>query len=210
MTATAAIDRVVIIGLGLIGSSLSHVMRREGLATHIAGHAKSRSTRDKAVELGLADSIHETARAAAEGADLVVLCIPVGACGAVAAEIAPALKEGAIVTDVGSVKGAAIAELRPNLPARVHFVPGHPVAGTEHSGPDSGFAESRHKPCRTRGNAGNRRRCEPAPADACGPAGAPHSARARRGACRAVVPPARYSKHRPGESARAHRREDRL
>ena len=83
----------------------------------------------------------ETNAEAAEGSDLVILCIPVGACGAVAAEIAGHLKGGAIVSDVGSVKGAVVKEMAPHLPAGVHFVPAHPVAGTEHSGPDSGFAE---------------------------------------------------------------------
>jgi cyclohexadieny/prephenate dehydrogenase len=134
-------DRVAVIGLGLIGSSLSHVMRREHLSGHIAGHARSAATRDKAVEIGLVDSIHETARDAAADADLVILCIPVGACGAVAAEITPSLKRGAIVTDVGSVKTAVVRDVGPYIPEGVHFIPGHPVAGTEQSGPESGFAE---------------------------------------------------------------------
>jgi cyclohexadieny/prephenate dehydrogenase len=93
------------------------------------------------MELGIVDRVAETNAQAAEGADLVILCIPVGACGAVAAEIAGHLKEGAIVSDVGSVKGAVVKDMAPHLPAGVHFVPAHPVAGTEHSGPDSGFAE---------------------------------------------------------------------
>ena len=134
-------ERVALIGLGLIGSSLSHVMRRERLARHIAGHAKSQATRDKAVEIGLADSIHESSEEAAAGADLVILCVPVGACGQIAAEIAPSLKPGAIVTDVGSVKTAVVRDVGPHIPDGVHFVPGHPVAGTEQSGPESGFAE---------------------------------------------------------------------
>src|SRR5437763_2260816 len=134
-------DRVALIGLGLIGSSLSHIMRRERLAGHIAGHARSQATRDKAVEIGLIDSIHETASGAVEGADLVILCVPVGACGAVTAEMAPSLKPGAVVTDVGSVKTAIVRDVQPHLPEHVHFVPGHPVAGTEQSGPESGFAE---------------------------------------------------------------------
>jgi cyclohexadieny/prephenate dehydrogenase len=133
-------ERVALLGLGLIGSSLSHVMRREKLAGHIAGYAKSAATRTKAKELGLADQIHETAADAARDADLVILCAPVGAYGALAQEIGPALKRGAILTDVGSVKGAVVRDVKPHLPEGVHFVPSHPIAGTEQSGPESGFA----------------------------------------------------------------------
>jgi cyclohexadieny/prephenate dehydrogenase len=138
---SAHFKRVALIGLGLIGSSLSHVMRQKGLADHISGYARSAATRAKAVEIGLVDSIHETAADAVMDADLVMLCIPVGACGEVAREIGPLLKEGAIITDVGSVKTAIVRDVAPHLPANVHFVPGHPVAGTEQSGPESGFAE---------------------------------------------------------------------
>jgi cyclohexadieny/prephenate dehydrogenase len=133
-------ERVALIGLGLIGSSLSHVMRREGLARHIAGHARTAATREKAVELGLVDSIHASAAKAVAGADLVILCVPVGANAAVAAEIGPHIAPGAILTDVGSVKAAVIRDVAPHLGSGVHFVPGHPVAGTERSGPESGFA----------------------------------------------------------------------
>ena len=139
--ASPQFERVALIGLGLIGSSLSHVMRREGLAGHISGYAKSAKTRARAMELRLCDSVHETAPQAVEGADLVILCVPVGACGPVAADIAPKLEPGAILTDVGSVKSAVIRDVSPHVPEGVHFVPGHPIAGTEHSGPDSGFAE---------------------------------------------------------------------
>lgn len=134
-------DRVALIGLGLIGSSLSHVMRREKLAGHIAGHARSASTRSKAVELGLVDSVHDSAADAVTGADLVILCVPVGAYGTLAAELAPHLKQGCILTDVGSVKGAVVRDVGPHVPPGVHFIPGHPIAGTEQSGPESGFAE---------------------------------------------------------------------
>lgn len=133
-------DRVALIGLGLIASSMAHAMRRAGLAGHIAGHARTRETLSVARELGLADSVHECAADAVAGADLVVLAVPVGAMGAVAAEIGPHLAPGATVTDVGSVKQAVIDAVAPHLPACVHFVPGHPIAGTEHSGPRSGFA----------------------------------------------------------------------
>ena len=134
-------ERVALIGIGLIGSSLSHAMRRRGLAREIVGHAKSPETRAKALSLGLISKAFDTAEAAVEGADLVILCVPVGACGAIAEQIGPKLAKGAIVTDAGSVKGAIVASVGPHLPAGVHFVPGHPIAGTEHSGPESGFAE---------------------------------------------------------------------
>ncbi|MGB8313921.1 MAG: prephenate dehydrogenase/arogenate dehydrogenase family protein, partial [Aestuariivirga sp.] len=134
-------ERVALIGIGLIGSSLAHVIRREKIASHIAGYAKSEETRNTAVQLGLVDSIHPTAASAVANADLVILCVPVGACGAIAQEISSALKPGSIVTDVGSVKAAVVRDVAPFIPAGVHFVPGHPIAGTEQSGPASGFAE---------------------------------------------------------------------
>jgi cyclohexadieny/prephenate dehydrogenase len=134
-------ERVALIGLGLMGSSLSHAMRRRSLAGHIAGHARSAATRVKAMELQLCDSMHETAAAAAEGADLVILCVPVGTAGAIAAEIGSKLKAGAILTDVGSVKSQILRDVKPHVPHGVHFIPGHPIAGTEYSGPESGFAE---------------------------------------------------------------------
>lgn len=134
-------DTVALIGIGLIGSSISHGIRRGGLARRITGHAKTEATRATAKRLGLVDEMFNTAAGAAEGADLVILCVPVGACGEVAAEIAGKLKRGAILTDVGSVKGAVVRDVGPHVPDGVHFVPGHPIAGTEHSGPESGFAE---------------------------------------------------------------------
>ncbi len=133
--------RVALIGLGLIASSLAHAMRRGRLAGHIAGHARSAETRAIAREIGFVDSVHATAAEAAEGADLVVLATPVGVMGALAAEIAPALAPGATLTDVGSVKRAVIEAVAPHVPEGVHFIPGHPLAGTEHSGPRAGFAE---------------------------------------------------------------------
>jgi cyclohexadieny/prephenate dehydrogenase len=133
-------ERVALIGLGLIGSSLSHVMRREGLSGHISGFARSGATRAKALEIGLVHSVHQTALEAARHADLVILCSPVGAYEEITREIAPVLKQGAILTDVGSVKGAVARDCGPHVPEGVHFIPGHPVAGTEQSGPESGFA----------------------------------------------------------------------
>ncbi|MEM9708207.1 MAG: prephenate/arogenate dehydrogenase family protein [Pseudomonadota bacterium] len=133
--------RVALIGLGLIASSMAHAMRRAGFAGEIVGTARSGETRKIAAEDGLVDRVTDTAAEAVADADLVVLAVPVGAMGAIAAEIAPHLKDGATVTDVGSVKRAVIAEVGPHMPDHVHFIPGHPLAGTEHSGPRSGFAE---------------------------------------------------------------------
>lgn len=132
--------RVALIGLGLIASSMAHAMREKGLAGEIIGHAKSAETRATALEIGLCDRVFDTAAEAVEGADLVVLCVPVGAMAAIAAEIAPHLAAGATVTDVGSVKQAVIEAVAPHMPDHVQFIPGHPLAGTEHSGPRSGFA----------------------------------------------------------------------
>lgn len=134
-------ERIALIGIGLIGSSISHAVRRAGLARTIVGSAKTAATRDTAVRLGLVNEAFATAAEAVKGADLVVLCVPVGACGAVAREIGPHLANGAILTDVGSVKGAIVRDVGPHVPKGVHFIPGHPIAGTEHSGPESGFAE---------------------------------------------------------------------
>ena len=102
-------ERVAIIGIGLIGSSLAHVIRREKIANHIAGYAKSAETRKAAVQLGLVDSMHETATAAVGDADLVILCVPVGACGEIAKEIGAALKPGCIVTGCGVSEGRCCA-----------------------------------------------------------------------------------------------------
>ncbi len=132
-------DRILIVGLGLIGSSMARAVRRMNLARVIVAADASAVVRARVAELDLADVVEDLATAARD-ADLVVLCVPVGACGSVAAEIAPELKAGAIVSDVGSVKGAVVAQVQPLLPEHVHFVPAHPVAGTEQSGPDAGFA----------------------------------------------------------------------
>ncbi len=140
MTSRAQFRRVALLGLGLIGSSLAHVIRARGLAGHIAGHARTARTRRRAQDLNLADSIHRRAAEAAAGADLVILCTPVGAMGELARQIAPALAPGALLSDVGSVKSRILEEVGPYVPPGVAFVPAHPVAGTEQSGPDSGFA----------------------------------------------------------------------
>ncbi len=132
--------RVALIGLGLIASSMAHAMREKGLAREIVGHAKSAETRATALEIGICDRVFATAAEAVKGADLVVLAVPVGAMSVLAAEIGPHLAPGATVTDVGSVKQAVIAAVSPHIPQGVAFVPAHPLAGTEHSGPRSGFA----------------------------------------------------------------------
>lgn len=134
-------ERVALIGLGLEGSSLGHVMKREGLAGHIVGCARTQATLDKALALGFVDSVDADPVAAVADADLVILCTPVSTFGDLAAKFGPALKPGAIVTDVGSVKQAVVRDVGPHIPDGAHFVPGHPIAGTEHSGPESGFAE---------------------------------------------------------------------
>ncbi|MFY0662240.1 MAG: prephenate/arogenate dehydrogenase family protein [Shimia sp.] len=134
-------NRVALIGLGLIASSMFWAMKRGGLAGEVTGYAKSDASRETARRIGLCDRVCDSAAEAVADADLVVLCVPVGAMGAVAKEIAPHLKAGATVTDVGSVKRDVIDTVGPHLPDGVHFVPAHPLAGTEHSGPESGFAE---------------------------------------------------------------------
>jgi len=136
----AIYDRVALIGLGLIASSMFWAIRRAGLAREVTGYARSEETRHTAREIGLCDRVCDSAAEAVEGADLVVLCVPVGAMGAVAREIAPILSPGTTLSDVGSVKKAVIGAVTPHLPEGVHFVPAHPLAGTEHSGPRSGFA----------------------------------------------------------------------
>ena len=134
-------DRVALIGLGLIASSMYWAIKRGGLAGQVVGYARSAETRDVAREIGLCDEVVDSLAEAVKDADLVVLATPVGAMEEVAKAIAPHLKPGATVTDVGSVKRAVIEAVAPHLADNVHFIPGHPLAGTEYSGPRSGFAE---------------------------------------------------------------------
>ena len=133
-------DKIALIGIGLIGSSLARVIKRDGLARTLVACAPSQRTRDTVIRLGIADSVTDDPAVAAEGADLVVICSPMGTYEEIARRSGPKLKKGAIVSDVGSVKRSAIASIGPHLPAGVQFVPGHPLAGTEHSGPEAGFA----------------------------------------------------------------------
>ena len=137
----ALFNRLALIGVGLIGSSIARAAKAQGAVRSIVATARSPQTRKRIAELGIADHVVETNAAAVEGADLVIVCIPVGACGPVAREIGAHLAPGTIVSDVGSVKGSVVRDMAPHLPKSVHFVPAHPVAGTEYSGPDAGFAE---------------------------------------------------------------------
>ena len=135
------IPKLALIGLGLIGSSIGHAAKRANLVGEIVGYARSPETRKTALEVGFIDRVCDSAAEAVKDADLVILCTPVGTIRAITKEIAPALKPGAILSDVGSVKASIVEQAQPNLPDGVHLVPAHPVAGTEESGPTSGFAE---------------------------------------------------------------------
>ena len=137
-------DRVALIGIGLIGSSLARALRRDSPGTSIIACARRAETLATVRRLELADETTDDPARAAAGADLVVIATPLSAYAEIGQRIAPALQPGAILTDVGSVKQAVIRDLQPHLPPGVHFVPGHPVAGTEHSGPEAGFAELFH------------------------------------------------------------------
>lgn len=132
-------DRIALIGIGLIGSSIARDVKALGLAKEVVVSTRSAETLKRAEELDLGTSYALSAADAVEGADLVIVSVPVGASEAVARQIAPYLKPGAIVTDVGSTKASVIAQMAPHMPKSVHFIPGHPLAGTEKSGPDAGF-----------------------------------------------------------------------
>jgi cyclohexadieny/prephenate dehydrogenase len=133
-------ERIALIGIGLIGSSIARDVRELGLARHVTISTRSEDTLKRAEELALGTDYTVSAAEAVKDADLVIVSVPVGASESVAQQIAPHLKPGAIVTDVGSTKASVIAQMKPHVPAGVHFVAGHPIAGTEHSGPDAGFA----------------------------------------------------------------------
>jgi len=139
--APAPYRRAAIIGLGLIGGSFALAAKAAGAVHEVVGHARTEATRARALELGLVDRVEASAAEAARGADLVLLCVPVGAIASVATEISPVLAAGATVSDVGSVKRSVVEAALPHLPDGVHFIPGHPLAGTEHSGPDSAFPD---------------------------------------------------------------------
>jgi cyclohexadieny/prephenate dehydrogenase len=141
VSAKPQFQRVALIGLGLIGSSIAHAVKQLGLAGEVVATDASAEVRARAAELKLGDRIAASNAEAVKDADLVIACVPVGVCADVAQSIAPHLESGAILSDVGSVKGEVLRAMQPFLPPSVHFIPAHPVAGTENSGPDSGFAE---------------------------------------------------------------------
>ena len=136
----AVVERLALIGAGLIGSSIARAAREFNAARSIVIYDAAPDVRERVREIGIADAVEDDIADAVKTADLVIICTPVGVCGEVAKQIAPHLKPGAIISDVGSVKGAVVAQVAPHLPAQVHFVPAHPIAGTEFSGPDAGFA----------------------------------------------------------------------
>ena len=138
---TPLFERAAIIGLGLIGSSLARAIRAEGLVAHLIACDASPAVRERVAELGLVDTIEADPAKAMAAADLVVIATPLSTYAELGAKGVPAMRPGAILTDVGSVKSSVLRDLQPHLPAGVVLVPGHPVAGTEHSGPDAGFAE---------------------------------------------------------------------
>ena len=136
----ATVERLALIGAGLIGSSIARAAREFGASASCVVYDAVPQVRARVRELGIADAVADNVSEAVSAADLVIICTPVGACGEIAKQIAPYLENGAIVSDVGSVKGAVVAQVAAHLPAHVHFVPAHPIAGTEFSGPDAGFA----------------------------------------------------------------------
>jgi len=137
---TPLFERLAIVGFGLIGSSIARAARARNIAHTVVAVDRSEAVLERVRALGLAQDATSDVAAAAAGADHVLLCVPLGAYAEIARQLSPALAAGAIVSDVGSVKGSALAQVQPHLPKGVHFVPAHPVAGTEHSGPDAGFS----------------------------------------------------------------------
>ena len=136
----ALFEKVALIGIGLIGSSIARVVRERGIANSIAISTRSQETLDAARDLNLGDEYNIDASKIVENADLVILCMPIGAIGSVTKSIAGSLKPGAIISDVSSVKKSIVEQMQPHVPDNVHLVPAHPVAGTEKSGPENGFS----------------------------------------------------------------------
>ena len=134
-------EKLTLIGIGLIGSSIAHAVKRANLASEICINTRREETLQEAESLSLGDAYTLDMAKAVDGADLVIICVPVGACEAIAKAIGPHLRDGAIVSDVGSVKQSVVDQMAPHLPESVHFIPGHPIAGTEYSGPSAGFAK---------------------------------------------------------------------
>jgi cyclohexadieny/prephenate dehydrogenase len=141
MTQAPLFRRIALLGCGLIGSSIARAAREKGgVAGEIVVNARSAKTLSRVTELGIADRVEADPAAAVQGADCVILCAPVGTYAALAEAIAPHMAAGAILSDVGSTKQSVLRDVGPLVPPGVHFVPAHPLAGTEHSGPDAGFA----------------------------------------------------------------------
>ena len=138
---TVIYGKIAVIGIGLIGSSIALAARRAGVAGHIVGCDANPGVAPEVERLGLVDSFTDDTVAAVSDADLVIMAVPVGAVGALAAEIIPAMKDGAVLTDTGSTKRSVIRDVAPHLQPHIHWLPSHPLAGTEHSGPAAGFAD---------------------------------------------------------------------
>jgi cyclohexadieny/prephenate dehydrogenase len=134
-------EKVCIVGLGLIGGSIGLAIKRSNISNQITGYARSNSTLERAIELGLVDSVKDNLKDAVNNSDLVILATPLSTFRELVEEMNPFLKKGCIITDTGSAKLTVIEDLKDILPNGVEFVPGHPIAGTEESGPDAGFAE---------------------------------------------------------------------
>ena len=140
-TSSRLFEQIALIGIGLIGSSIARRVKRDGLANFISVTARSQKSLDKALKLGIADEITLNQNNCVKNADLIIICSPVGTYAEIIQNIRAGIKPGAIITDVGSVKQTVINDLSPHIPDDVHLVPAHPVAGTEHSGPEAGFPE---------------------------------------------------------------------
>ena len=134
-------EKVCIVGLGLIGGSVGLAIKRSNISNQITGYARSNSTLERAIELGLVDKVEDNLKDAVNDCDLVILATPLSAFKKLVEEMSPFLKKDCIITDTGSAKLSVIEDLRGILPNNVEFIPGHPIAGTEESGPDAGFAE---------------------------------------------------------------------
>ena len=134
-------EKVCILGLGLIGGSIGLAIKRSNISNQITGYARSNSTLERAIELGLVDKVEDNLKDAVNDCDLVILATPLSAFKKLVEEMSPFLKKDCIITDTGSAKLSVIEDLRGILPNNVEFIPGHPIAGTEESGPDAGFAE---------------------------------------------------------------------
>ena len=138
---TVIYSRMAIIGIGLIGSSVALAARRAGIVDHIVSCDSAADVAPEVLRLGLADSFTADAVEAVANADLVVMSVPVGALGALAQRIIPAMKPGAVLTDTGSTKRSVVRDVTPHVSDGIHWIPSHPLAGTEHSGPGAGFPD---------------------------------------------------------------------